>query len=116
MASELIDLSSNFQLPLVAAQVGTCIAAVNTSVQPLSFTVHNTSASSRSFTLYRVPVGGSATASNAFITDRTIAPKATYVVVEAIAQALPAGFSIWGSSDAAAELSVSASGARYTNE
>jgi hypothetical protein len=116
MASEIIDLASNYLMAVTAEKIANCEAVANTSTQPLSFTICNTSAIARSFSLYRVPPAGGATAGNQFVADRTIAAKATVVVVEAIAQGLPAGFSIWGSADAASALSVAASGARYTNE
>jgi hypothetical protein len=116
MASELIDLASNFQLPDVAAQIASAIAPANTSVQPLSFTVTNTTGAARSFNIYRVPPGGAATNGNKIVSSRGIAANATYVAVEVLAQGLPAGFSIWGDADVASSLSIAASGALYTDE
>lgn len=116
MASELIDLSSDFLLPAVAAQIASCIAVPNTYVQPVSFSVTNTTGVARSINLYRVPPSGTATAGNKIVSARTLAANATYIVVEAIAQALPDGFSIWGDADVAGAIAVAASGAQYTNE
>jgi hypothetical protein len=116
MASTLIDLASNFQLPTVAAQVSNALATTGNTLQVLAFTLTNTSGATRTVNLYRVAGGGAANAANQVVSGRTIATGNSYNVVELIGQVLEPGDSIWGDADAATSVSVAASGVVYTDE
>ena len=96
------------QLTLAAATYYTVPANTLTTISACSVT--NTTGIARSVTLYLVPTGGAAGATNCVCSGRVIAPGETYNVAGAIGQTLAAGGTVQALSDLAAALSLVASG------
>lgn len=83
---------------------------VNTVSTISAMSVTNTTGSARTVTVHLVPNAGTATASNAVCSARTVSPGETFNVFGAIGQTMAAGGTIQALADAATALSLVASG------
>lgn len=102
------QLQAGAQLTTSAATYYTVPANTITTIS--AFTLTNTTATARTATLYLVPSGGTAGATNCILSARTIAPGESYNVASAIGQTIPAGATIQALSDAGTGLTLVASG------
>lgn len=83
---------------------------INTTTTISAMSVTNTTGTARTVTVHLVPSAGSAGASNAVCSARTVAPGETFNVFGAIGQTVPAGGTIQALADAATALTLVASG------
>lgn len=105
LPKRLVDGS---QLTTSAASYYT--APSNTLTTISACTVTNTSAGAVTATLYLVPNGGSAAASNCILSARTLAAGESFNVGSAIGQTLPAGGSLQALAGSATSIALVASG------
>lgn len=85
-------------------------APVNTVSTISAMSVTNTTGTARTVTVYLVPSGGTADATNVVCSARTVSPGETFNVFGAIGQTLAAGGTIQALADAATALALVASG------
>ena len=111
MAINLKRLVAGSQLTAVAA---TYYTATNVRTQIQAMTLTNTTAGAVTATVYLVPSGGSATASNTILSAKSLAAGESYKVIEAIGQTLEAGGTIQALASAATSISMVASGVEIT--
>lgn len=83
---------------------------VNTVSTISAMSITNTTGSARTVTVHLVPSAGVAGAANAVCSARTVSPGETFNVFGAIGQTLAAGGTIQALADAAAALTIVASG------
>jgi hypothetical protein len=105
LPKRLID---GLQLTAAAAIYATVPANSLATISACSVT--NTTATPQSVTLYLVPAGGAPGVGNVVCSGRVVAPGETYNVAGAIGQTLAAGGTVQALSDAAAALTLVASG------
>jgi hypothetical protein len=101
-------LVSGSQLTEVAAAYYTTPANTLTTISACTLT--NTTAGAVSATLYLVPAGGAAGASNCILSARVLAAGESFNVGSAIGQTLAAGGTIQGFAGSAASITLVASG------
>ena len=77
-------------------------------------TVVNTTATTRTFSVYLVPSGGSVAASNYVVESRAVVSDETYLCPELVGQVLPPGDSIATEASAATALALRISGREVT--
>lgn len=82
----------------------------NTKTTISAMTAVNTTGTARTLTVYLVPSGSSASASNTILTEKTIPARGTYNVMEAIGQTMEASGSIQALADSAGAVTLIASG------
>ena len=102
------QLSAGAQLTVSAATYYTVPA--NTIATVSAMTLTNSTGTARTATVYLVPNGGSAAATNIILSARTIAAGESYNVGAAIGQTIPAGATIQALSDAGSAVTLVASG------
>lgn len=85
---------------------------VKTRIDAMALT--NTTASAATATVYLVPSGGSASASNCVLSAKSINAGDTYIVPGAIAQWLEAGGTLQALASANTTISIVASGVQFT--
>lgn len=82
----------------------------NTITTISAATLTNSTAIARTATMHLVPAGGAPGPANMILAARTISPGESYNVAQAIGQTIPAGATIQALADAAAAVSLVASG------
>lgn len=102
------QLVAGSQLTTSAASYYTVPANTITTIS--ACTLINSTATARTATVYLVPSGGSAGATNVILSARTIAAGESYNVAAAIGQSIPAGASIQALADAGTAITLVASG------
>lgn len=102
------QLSAGAQLTTSAATYYTVPANTITTISACSLT--NSTATARTATVYLVPSGGTADATNIILSARTIAAGETYNVAAAIGQTIPAGATIQALAEAGTAITIVASG------
>ena len=107
MGIQLIDLYSG-QLGVAASTLYTC--PTNTRVRVVAATAVNDTTSAETFTLYRVPSGGTAGASNLIINAQSLGSQESYTCPEIIGHILEAGDTIQGLAGTANQITVHISG------
>ena len=96
------------QLTVIVTIYFTSPANTLTTISACSVT--NTTATARTLTMHLVPNAGTADATNVICSARVVAAGETYNVAGAIGQTIPAGGTLQALSDAAAALTLVASG------
>lgn len=102
------QLCAGAQLTNAAATYYTAPANTVTTISAMTLT--NTTGTARTATVYLVPNGGTAGATNCILSARTIAAGEAYNVVQAVGQSIPAGATLQALSDAGTALTLVASG------
>jgi hypothetical protein len=102
------QLCAGVQLGVAAAVLYTVPANTLTTISAATLT--NSTGSARTATLYLVPSGGTPGAANMILSARTISPGESYNVAQAIGQTIPAGATLQALADAAAAVTLVASG------
>lgn len=97
------------------AQLGTAAGVLytvpaNTLTTISAATLTNSTATARTATMHLVPSGGAPGPANMILSARTISPGESYNVAQAIGQTIPAGATIQALADAAAAVTLVASG------
>ena len=103
-----VMVSGAAQLTASAATYYTCPA--NTAAVVQSATLCNTTANARTATIYRVPTGGTASATNAIASAVPIGPGESYNCPELIGKVLTAGDTIQALADSATAVSFQVGG------
>lgn len=104
-------------LPQALPAADTSLYAVATPVTRARIdacTVANTTAGELILTMYIVPPGGSAGASNKLVVSRRLGANESYLCPEVIGQAIEVGGSLWAGGSALG-LTIAVSGAEITN-
>lgn len=101
-------------VPITPAQIAATATAyytvgANKKARVLNLTVCNTTGAAHTYTVHRVPSGGTASATNMIISARPIAAGETQLVRELIGKVLAAGDTIQALADAATSLSIDGS-------
>ncbi len=104
-----LTLIEPVQLPNAVATKYTSPANVVTVIKKLTLT-NADAAAGHAVTIYLVPSGGAAAASNLFIDARSIGPLQTLDITEAVNQILNGGDFIAAFADTAGQVSIRASG------
>lgn len=104
-----LPLIEGVQLPNAAASLYPSPAKVTTVIKKLTLT-NTDAAAGHTVTIYLVPSGGAAGATNILIDARTIGPLQTEDVTEAVNQVLASGGFIAAFADIAGEVTIRASG------
>jgi len=99
---------------LTAAAATYYTALPNTLMTVSACTLTNTTAGAITATLYLVPSGGSASASNCILSARNLAAGESFNVGTAIGQTIPAGGTLQALASAAASIALVASGYETT--
>ena len=107
-----IVLKANFQLPNAVAIQYTCPANSAVVIRHVTFT--NTDSGAHTVTAHLVPNGASVTAATMVIDAQSISSKATYVSPELSGIVMNAGDTLQCFADAAAFVSMNASGIQQT--
>jgi len=94
----------------VAASATTYYTATNVRTRVDKMTACNTTAGAITLTVYRITVGGSASAANTIISARSIAPGETYTCPEAVGHWLAPGDFIQALASSATSITLMASG------
>lgn len=102
------QLCPGAQLAATAAVLYTVPANTLTTISAATLT--NSTATARAVTMYLVPAAGTAGPANMILSARVIAPGESYNVAQAIGQTIPAGATIQAMADAAAAVTLVASG------
>lgn len=101
-------------VPLTPAQIAATATiyytvGANKKARVLNLTVCNSTGSARTYTIHRVPSGGTASATNMVISARPIAAGETQLVRELIGKVLAAGDTIQALADSASAVSIDGS-------
>lgn len=101
-------------VPLTPAQLTASAATyytvgANKKARVLNLTVCNTTGAAHTYTIHRVPSGGTASATNMVISARPIAAGETQLVRELISKVLAAGDTIQALADSATAVSLDGS-------
>ena len=108
MAYKAKVLVAGSQLTASVATYYTC--GTNTTAVIQSASVVNTSANARTVTVYRVPSGGTAAASNMLISAFSLGPGEAYTCPELLGKVLGAGDTIQALADSTTAVSIQVSG------